>query len=337
MSDPSTPERLVFQGAVDGSAAVILPDGRIITAGDEYNRLHIYAPDAERPHATVQLDAALDARKNKEGEYREADIEDATLVGHRAFWIGSHGRNRKGKRRPTRSRLFATDHPPQGPPRFVGYTDQLLDDMLVADHWSPAARNHVFFDRVIKWLIRAAAPGVKKAPALAPKAEGISIEALGATPEGQLLVGLRNPTFDGKALIVTLSNPEEALFGQPCRFEDLHLVPLGGRGLRSMDWDAHTRHHLLLAGPPGRTEDFKAADGISPFALYRWQPGSAPTVLGPVPARTDCKPEAVAVDPRQRRALILEDQGTLRERLASTSADGGASKRMFEGWWYPLG
>ena len=40
---------------------------------------------------------------------RESDIEGAARLGGRIYWITSHGRSKKGKRRSNRYRLFATD------------------------------------------------------------------------------------------------------------------------------------------------------------------------------------------------------------------------------------
>src|SRR5262249_12224977 len=39
----------------------------------------------------------------------ESDLEAAARIGDRIYWLGSHGRTKKGVEAPNRCRLFATD------------------------------------------------------------------------------------------------------------------------------------------------------------------------------------------------------------------------------------
>lgn len=81
---------------------------------------------------------------------------------------------------------------------------------------------------------------LKEAETKAPKAEGgLNIEGLTATPEGELLIGFRNPIPDGKALLLPLKNPSDlvknpdtakAIFGEPITLD------LGGLGIRSIEY-----------------------------------------------------------------------------------------------------
>src|SRR4029077_2770349 len=60
---------------------------------------------------------------------------------------------------------------------------------------------------------------LKEAAKKEPKAEGaLSIEGLAATPDGELLIGFRNPIPEGKALVARLKNPREVIAGQAARF-----------------------------------------------------------------------------------------------------------------------
>lgn len=122
MSETPKPTRLTLRGAVDGSAAILIGNGTLLTAGDEENTRRLYQLGVETPVRTFSLDGHLKAEMKK-GEYREADIEGAAQSGDHLYWIGSHGRNKKGKWRPTRRRLLAMELR-EGVPEFVGYTDK---------------------------------------------------------------------------------------------------------------------------------------------------------------------------------------------------------------------
>ena len=124
-----------FNGPCDASAAVALDAAHFIVANDENNTLHVYRQDQPTPVASLNLANFLGTAADE-----ESDIEGATVIGSRIYWITSHGRNSKGKERPARQRFFATDLIPGQPPTVKpvdrAYTD-LLRDMLAAETLKP--------------------------------------------------------------------------------------------------------------------------------------------------------------------------------------------------------
>ena len=97
---------LVFRGTSDASAAVAIGQDMFIVADDENNVLRVYrAGQGGMPAFTHDLTEFLDI----DPEHPEADIEGATKIDNRIYWITSHGRNKDGKMRPNRYRLFATE------------------------------------------------------------------------------------------------------------------------------------------------------------------------------------------------------------------------------------
>src|SRR5262249_44507028 len=95
-----------YSGMRDASAAVAVSSNLFIVADDEKNTLRLYSADKPGPPLKeFDVNAFLEVTSKSP----EADLEGAALVGNRAFWIGSHGRNKKGKERSNRCRLFATD------------------------------------------------------------------------------------------------------------------------------------------------------------------------------------------------------------------------------------
>ncbi len=306
-------EILIFHGAADASAAVALDVNTLAVADDETNGLRLY--DVTRPGPPrAELDLTEFAVVDR--EHPELDLEGAARVGRRVYWIGSHGRNRDGKRRVNRSCLLATDigRSATGPtlvPTGRVYRD-LLDDLLR----EPAVRA-LKLERSVR--LPAHFESVKKhREALAPKRQGLNIEALAPGPGGRgLYIGFRNPRpldpTDGKAkaLVIPLINSEDVLLAQARPwFGPPVLLNLHGLGLRSMAYLPDLGQYLLVAGDhDGKTRE---------FVLYRW---SGHPHEAPIPVRTfgppqhDLNIEALVPFPRQAPVLLLSDDGTRRVRI----------------------
>ena len=283
---PSAPASAVmtYRGPCDASAAVALDADHFVVAGDEDNTLRVYRRG--QPQAVVQtpLAAFLDS-----GD-KESDLEAAAALGERIYWISSHGRNSKGKRRPDRQRFFATDmaqgaQPPGVTPAGTPYRG-LLDDLAAAP--------------------TLAGLRLGEAAQLAPEAPGgLNIEGLAAMPGGNLLLGFRNPVPNGRALLVPLLNPTELVTsgsGRKARFGEPILLNLRGRGVRSIDRSLDGRGYWIVAGP---------VSDAGPISLYRWsgQKNDAPQMIDSSEL-VGLRPEALFELPGGGSGLqILSDDG----------------------------
>src|SRR4030065_440686 len=79
-----TGEVLVFRGASDASAAVAVGENMFVVADDENNILRIYETGkAGQPVGSFDMTSFLGI----EPDHPESDIEDATIVGRRIYWI----------------------------------------------------------------------------------------------------------------------------------------------------------------------------------------------------------------------------------------------------------
>ena len=279
-----------YDGLCDASAAVALDARHFIVADDEHNTLAIYRRGEPNRVGKVELDDFLKAGK-------EADLEGAAQVGNRIYWIASHARNSAGKLREDRHRFFATDIrgnsvEPVGQP----YT-ALLADLLATPALAPLLA------------------GAVKLPAEADG--GFNIEGLAAAADGSLLVGLRNPIPQGKAIVIPLLNAAELAGGKgPARFGAVIRLDLGGRGVRSIERAGNG--YLIAAGPP--------AD-VGTFALFRW---SGKAGDAPMPLQADLgtlRPEALFAWPDGQVTLLSDDGGVMVGRKACKDADKG--KRSF--------
>lgn len=267
-----------FNGPCDASAAVALDANHFIVGDDEHNTLHAYRQDQPSPVVSLNLANFLATAADE-----ESDIEGAAAIGSRIYWITSHGRNSKGKARPARQRFFATDVVPGQPPavRPVGRAyAHLLRDMLAADTLKP-------------YRLDAAA----RRP---PEADGgLNIEGLAATADGRLLIGLRNPLAQQRALLIPLDNPDEVIAGNRARFGEPILLDLGQRGIRSIERIGTS--YLIVAGPTGDSGS---------FALYRWsgQAADAATPVAGIDFKDLC-PEALFAPPGTGQVQLLSDDG----------------------------
>jgi hypothetical protein len=228
----------------DASAAVALDADRFVVASDEDNVLRVYSlTHPGPPVSTVNLSAFLQRAKKSP----EADLEAATRVGNRIYWISSHGTSASGKADPNRQRIFATDiRTVNGETKVVPVgapCQTLLRDLIREPKFNQ-------FN-----LARAAATHPDKPGTL-------NIEGLAATPEGHLLIGFRTPIPKGKALIVPLLNPDVVIEGAAASFGDAIPLDLNGLGIRSLE--CHRGTYWIIAGH---------YDNKLPARLYSWAGG----------------------------------------------------------------
>jgi hypothetical protein len=267
----------LYHGMCDASAAVALDATYFVVANDEDNDLRIFRRGQPQAVVTLPLSRYLNTT-------READLEGAARIGTRIYWISSHGRNSSAKVRTDRYRFFVTEidaatSPPALRPLITPHTD-VLRQMLEAGG-------------LRSWRLAEAAK-------LAPEAEGgLNIEGLADTVDGKLLIGFRNPVRNGKALVVTLRNPQQAATGSAADFGPAIGLDLGGRGVRAIE--RLDSGYLVVGGPTAEIGD---------FALYRWS-GLAANVPQRLPdvAFGTLRPEALFTWPHNGLVQVLSDDG----------------------------
>lgn len=273
-----------YPGMCDASGAVPVSSNLFLVASDEDNVLRLYSSEqAGHPLKEYDYNQFLGVH----GKSLEADLEAAARIGNRAFWMGSHGRNRVGKFRENRDRFFATDIvvegsevrlEPVGRPYRELLDDLIEDPRFAAFHFAEASQH-------------------------APKDEwSLNIEGLSATPEGHLLIGFRNPIPQGKALLIPMLNPNEVVQGeQRAKLGTAFQLDLGGLGIRDIEYFQGT--YLIMAGP---------YNGGNDFELYRWSGGQALPQRIKVKHLDNYHPEAIIIYPDKglQEIQILSDDGT---------------------------
>lgn len=267
--------KLTFHGICDGSAAVRLDTDTLLVAYDESNTLFSYDLWGGSPLAHQDMGDML--RLEDDGEM---DLEAVARQDDQLWWIGSHGRDGKGKDAPNRKVLFATNIPTSNLDDIeirAGPMD-LTDVLLAHSHVAAVLTSDVL--------------------ARKPKKGGLNIEGLAAHPQGGLLVGFRSPLsksdgLKGNAWVVHLDR-----VGETFKVQQLHELDLDNRGIR--DIVRNDSHYVIIAGPvsPG-----------GPFALYRWDGQNEPTQMDSEPF-DDLNLEAIV--PLKRQWLVLSDDGKVK-------------------------
>ncbi len=294
----SARKALMYYGMSDASAAVALSEDMFVVADDEDNVLRVYKTTQPSPVFSYDLTSFLDI----EPEHPEADIEGAAMLDDTIYWITSHGRNADGEMCPNRYRLFAvkvkiqnrnvTIEPVGSPCRT------LVQSLLKAENMRSLG-----LDRATQF--DAAGLTKRQRENLAPKENGLNIEALCASADGNMLyIGLRNPRPDSKAIVVPLNNPKQVLEGRkPPVFADPILLDLKGFGIRSMEYSPFHKAFFLIAGPHN--------DKPAEFVLYRWsgRKDEPPQVVRSI--NSDFTPEALVPFKNSPKLLLLSDDGSL--------------------------
>ncbi len=312
---------VVFHGMCDASAAVPLSANVFMVADDEDNVLRTY--DADRggpPLWSVDVSAAIGiapkATKpgNKPKRVPEADLEGATRVGDLGLWMSSHGRNRSGKLKRERLRLFVTRLPTESDATVgeaavsvVGTAYEGLLEDLVAE------------PRLDAFDLAAAAELAPNEPG------GFNLEGMTSRRAGGVWLGFRNPIPGGQALMIPLLNPEALMEGARARFGDPVRLDLGGLGVRALsDLDGQV---IIAAGS-------YESGGTS--RLYRWREGQEPELVTELTFH-DFNPEGVFSPKGRRELLLISDDGSRRHNGVECKALKDRARKRFRGVWVPEG
>ncbi len=296
-------------GASDASAALALDADHMLVGDDENQILRLYPRGHSAPPlAQWNFWDELDVSSQNAGE---VDIEGATRVGNRLYWIGSHSHSFLAESRTNRMRFFATDLVGSGVDaqlQFVGYYEHFKTDLVQWDNANGHGKGPGYYG-----LAASVAEGVNpKSP------EGFNIEGLSMAPGSTdaAYIGLRAPVVPlpnrTHALIIQVLNfatlaasggpPGSIVFGPPIELD------LYGRGLRSLEGTA--TGYLISAGNPGDGPNLYPLD----FKLYTWTglPTDQPRQLAA--DLTGLQPETIVELPplpwtAQTRVQLMSDLG----------------------------
>jgi hypothetical protein len=278
-------------GTADASAAMPI-DADLMWVGDDENQIiRMYRRNTSGlPIAQFNMTPFLGLTDIENGRPREVDIEAATRVGNRIFWIGAHSHANIAEPRTNRSRLFGTDISGSGAAStltYAGRYDYLKLDLVDWDVNNGHGKGANYYG-----LAGSTTAGVD------PKTPGgFNIEALCMAPGSSTTayIGLRAPivpaTNRTHALLVPVLNfttvavsdgpPGSAQFGAPIELDMFE------RGFRSMEWNGSA--YLIVAGTPYDNTGAYPRD----FRLFTWSGNPADQPEERAADLTDMNPEAI--------------------------------------------
>ncbi|MBN2594759.1 MAG: DUF3616 domain-containing protein [Sedimentisphaerales bacterium] len=305
VAESSNHADLVFYGTSDTSAGVALNENMFVAADDENNIIRVYKTDSTTgPICSYDLTMLLDVDPN----YPEADIEGATIIGNRIYFITSHGRNKDGKMRPGRYQFFALSFKIENQTVIfspVGTVCKTLVNELV----DSVKISGMDLERTVQFDAKL---DKKQQLKLAPKKKGFNIEALCASSDGKTIyIGMRNPRLsingnpDRYALVIPLVNPDKIIEkGQKPLFGEPLLWNLGGLGIRGMEYSDFHKAYFIIAGPHNENSE---------FVLYKWSgiKESQPVLVRKIEAGNNFTPEALVPFKNSGKLLLLSDDGSL--------------------------
>lgn len=285
-------QELKHYGICDASASFSLGEDHIIVGNDEAdeelgNVLRIYSSQTSGAATQIiDINAYVETKK-------EIDLEAVTELQGIIYWITSHGRNKSGEVKPKRHQFFATT---------------IIDGDAVLKQIGKSYTQLVFRDIMTDPSLDKFK--LKEAETKAPKAEGgLNIEGLTATPEGDLLIGFRNPIAKGQALLLPLKNPYDLVTKNPdqvrAEFGEPITLDLGGLGIRSIEYWSVIHAYLIIAGEFDSGERFK---------LYSWSGNcqEAPKLFDSIQFPDNFRPESILFYSHlSDRFQILSDDGAI--------------------------
>ena len=285
MANNASPAFQSLTGIYEPSGILQLPDGRFLVVEDEKH--HPFSVVAIRPDGSVDSTELTPGLFQIFSDFWKLDDLEGLALDRAGFVyaITSHSREDGGDEKKSRERLV----------RFRVDGNRIVDRKVVDGLKRAMTAKHPLL---------AAAAKIRDV-----KAEGgLNIEALEISPDPQrLLIGLRSPLHDGRAIIVSVENPARIFDAEeePRIAPDLEELDLAGHGIRGLSFVPSMREYLVISGPVSRQP--------SEFGLWRWsgQRGASARRIT-VPGLKDfARAEGVspAVIDGVERIIIVSDDG----------------------------
>ncbi len=270
-----------FSGSCDGSGGVALGKDHFAVVNDETSHLLIYQrhhPGA--PIQSINMRKALELKKKEEG-----DLEGLAMMGDYLYVLGSHSRDRDGKKLKERRKLLTLrlkseagefDLKPLG-----DVYEDLMDD--IEDH-------HAFDELRLK----------QSAHESGDNPDGFNIEGLCAGSDGVLWLCFRGPRIGTRALLIPISNPTDVMAGARPRFGKHQLLDLQGRTIRGAD---NFGGQIIIVADTDKK-------GLGP-AIYLWDEKADDVTQLRTPELGSFDPESVILFPDTglQEILVLSDDG----------------------------
>ena len=293
-SNPA-PDYNRFLTIFEPSAAASLSDGRIVIVEDESHKpLHLLTPDPKLGYQsrTISTASLIDVVSGKGEVEKLDDLEGLAIDKHDTIYaITSHSRTASGKRTPGREKLI----------RFRLDGSEIVDLRVYTDLTEELAAALPPLDQAIR-------------ERKVKQGKDLNVEALGLSADGRrLLIGLRSPVVDGRALIVVVENRDDVFDrgGLPLFAPEPWYLDLDKGGIRALAYDPELNGYLIIS----QREDQKG----KPFKLWFWSgdPALAPQRVSIAGVENINRAEGITpiIQDGERRLMIVFDDGNRLRRI----------------------
>lgn len=262
------------QKRLNNLSAVVQAGDHLWLASDEDSTIQrlSWAKDRYASARSFDLRDLFDLPQSSRDKKYEIDIEGLSVDGRRLWIAGSHSRGRK------KGGKSSEGLKPRGPRGFLGFIE------LSGDSETPIEGSGAMLpiDDNGNELIACLAEDQRFRPSLdlGDKENGLNIEGL-AVRDGRVLLGLRGPLIEGKAVILEIAVQQTKrqlalrTFGEGGAAFRAHLLDLDGLGIRDLAVD--DAGLLILAGPN--------VSAPGPWFVWRWAGAFGDHAEGAVPEK----------------------------------------------------
>ena len=279
-----------LETVMESSGVQQLPDGHFLTVSDEQDHpFYLLSLDSEGIFTGKPLypqeqfekgSAEKDFRKLDDLEGIDQDRDDYLYA------VTSHSLSNKGEKKKNREKLV----------RFKLEGEKIVAPVVIKNLKNAIVKAHPWFEGAVN---------EKNSKSI----NGFNIEGLSLNPtQDKLLLGLRAPLKDNKAIVLTLDNVDQ-LFNEgasPQISSEIGYLDLKGEAIRSLQYDPQLKGYLVISGPVGKSENID-------FNLWLWMPEKK-TVQRITVKGLDGFEEAEGITPIQwngKAQLLIMTDGTL--------------------------
>jgi len=226
-----------FYNVFEPSGAATMKDGKVLIVEDESSVHALKLLEIEPNGNVVEVgDIYLPKKIKKYFKKNVEDVEAVTVAGDYVYAITSHSLTKAHKRKKAREQFMMFSYDDGAMTQFSVYT--LLRDDLEKN-----------FSQLLN---------------LNYSNNSLDIEGLSFDPKDKsILIGLRSPTHNSKAVIIGIENPQEVFAQQEKpRFTKLIELDLDGLGIRDITYDVQKKGYWIIAGD--------SAQRNTSFKLWFW-------------------------------------------------------------------
>jgi len=231
----------------EASGVQQLADGRFLTVNDEKDHpFDILTLDNRGDFSVQPLYPQKQFSENSQNkDFRKLDDLEGIDIDNLGYLyaITSHSFTSKGKRKKNREKLT----------RFKIQGQTIIEPVVIKTLKEAIATAHPF-------LISALEEKNSKSK------QGFNIEGLSLNPaQDKLLIGLRSPLKDNRAIVLTLENINDTfnLQSPPKISSKIHFLNLNGEAIRSLNYIPRLKGYLVISGPVGKSNNIN-------FKLWLW-------------------------------------------------------------------